>query len=827
MSKLDLRTYVVVLVQLALLSAAIHLLEIEQGGRLPAVMLLALGGFAVHALLPHRAKAPWFLLLSVGSIGLVLGTDALWLVGLGLGLFGLCHLPLNRAARGLLVLVAGIGLLLLRLGHWQTDWSARVIPVLASMFMFRVILYLQDDRAEDPDYTGWQRLSYFFMLPNVCFPLYPIVDHARYRQCYFRRPAAEIYHQGIHWMARGVLHLLLYRVVYHWVLPAPWEITDAASVLRFVVAGYALYLRISGQFHLIVGLLGLFGHDLPETHRNYFLASSFNDYWRRVNIYWKDFIEKVVFYPVFLRVRRARVPQPLVVAVLLTFVATWLLHSYQWFWLRGRFPVALPDVLFWGVLGVAVAANSVWESRRRRAPRAPDDFELRAALGLSLRTLAMFVLLSLLWSMWGSETVGRWWETMAQLRHAPAGLLFLLAFAVAAVGGGVAVQYLGSRDAVLRWRRRLAPGRNHAVSLGATLALFGFGLLPRTGAGPARLADALDVLAHERLNEQDQVAQVRGYYETLLTRQSVVGELWRTQVEEPPDWINIAESEFHEEIDGQVGYTLHPSMRGTLKNQPFRTNAHGLRDQEYSLSKPPRTYRIALLGSSYSMGSGVGDDEVYEVLVEERLNRDHAGGRYDRYEILNFAVGGYTHAHQVALYEQKVRAFEPDAVLLADHTSEGTRVVHHFAKRPFMMLTYPDPTVREIAETAGIYRGIGEQAAQAQLEPFRAPLTIALLDHLVADCRADGTIPAWLYVPLTRDDLGRREEILAIREEMARDAGMVVLSLDGAYGGRSQAELAVAPWDEHPRPSAMQLLADKLYEELLRADAELGMGLTR
>ena len=90
MSKVDLRQYVVVLTQLALLCAAIHLLEIEQGGGLPQVALLALAGFAVHALLPHRAKAPWFLAVSLAAAWLVLGNDALWLVGLGLGLFGLC-----------------------------------------------------------------------------------------------------------------------------------------------------------------------------------------------------------------------------------------------------------------------------------------------------------------------------------------------------------------------------------------------------------------------------------------------------------------------------------------------------------------------------------------------------------------------------------------------------------------------------------------------------------------------------------------------------------------------------------------------------------------
>ena len=32
--------------------------------------------------------------------------------------------------------------------------------------------------------------------------------------------------------------------------------------------------------------------------------SSFTDFWRRINIYWKDFMMKVFYYPAFFRLRR-------------------------------------------------------------------------------------------------------------------------------------------------------------------------------------------------------------------------------------------------------------------------------------------------------------------------------------------------------------------------------------------------------------------------------------------------------------------------------------------------------------------------------------------
>ena len=65
----------------------------------------------------------------------------------------------------------------------------------------------------------------------------------------------------------------------------------------------------STTFHMIVGLLHLFGFRLPETHKLYYLAHSFTELWRRINIYWTEFMMKAVFYPTYFRVKQ-RGPKP-------------------------------------------------------------------------------------------------------------------------------------------------------------------------------------------------------------------------------------------------------------------------------------------------------------------------------------------------------------------------------------------------------------------------------------------------------------------------------------------------------------------------------------
>jgi hypothetical protein len=70
---------------------------------------------------------------------------------------------------------------------------------------------------------------------------------------------------------------------------------------------------------------------LPETHNRY-LLHPVTDFWRRINIYWKIFMQKIFFPMVFALKRLAR--QAIT-------IRRWscscspALHSYQWFWLRG------------------------------------------------------------------------------------------------------------------------------------------------------------------------------------------------------------------------------------------------------------------------------------------------------------------------------------------------------------------------------------------------------------------------------------------------------------------------------------------------------------
>ena len=115
------------------------------------------------------------------------------------------------------------------------------------------------------------------MLPNACFPLFPVVDYKTFRRNYYDDDAYRIYQTGVDWMLRGVIHLLLYRLVYYHLTLAPAEVTSPELLMQYLATNFVLYLKISGLFHMIVGMLYLFGFRLPETNNRYFLAAGVTD----------------------------------------------------------------------------------------------------------------------------------------------------------------------------------------------------------------------------------------------------------------------------------------------------------------------------------------------------------------------------------------------------------------------------------------------------------------------------------------------------------------------------------------------------------------------
>jgi alginate O-acetyltransferase complex protein AlgI len=401
----DVRRFAILLVPLALLLVTFKTYGIEQ----PMFFRLAslvFGGFAVSYWLPFRFKETFFIALSLaGAYVLLSPAVATLLIAVGLALFAVIRSGLNFQWKAL-ALLGILAILCYGRATGRYPVPREFWPVFGAIFMFRMIVYLYDVKHSRQPARLNEYLSYFFLLPNYYFLLFPVVDFQTFRTSYFKRDIHLVAQQGIWWILRGTIQLLLYRLVYQAQdLFSPPKTPVPEAVVAKIILCYLLYMRVSGQFHIIAGMLHLFGYDLPETNRRYLLAHSINDFWRRANIYWKDFMVKIVYFPVYFKLRRGGDLRAQLLATLMVFVTTWFLHAYQFFWLQGNMRFALNDTLFWVILATMVLLN-VWmdHKRRKRLPQTGWKPRLQTAVKIA----ATFAFIAVLWSMWSADGLTEW-----------------------------------------------------------------------------------------------------------------------------------------------------------------------------------------------------------------------------------------------------------------------------------------------------------------------------------------------------------------------------------------------------------------------------------
>jgi hypothetical protein len=812
--------FTLVAVEFGLLVLIIRLFALEGSG-FGNLVVLAWAGFVIHHFLPLRWRMPFYVALSMGGLALVLGVKAaICVIGGGCILIGVCHLPIRLWMRiGLLVLLGGLGAAT-RLG-WVTHTQPTAWPILAALFMFRLIIYVHDLRNKAAPFSPARAGAYFFMLPNVCFPFFPVVDYKTFCSTYYNGESIQIYQRGLRWMLRGIIHLLLYRLIYQYALINPMEVTSIGGVARFMVATYLLYLHVSGQFHLIIGLMHLFGFNLPETHHLYFLAGSFTDLWRRINIYWKDFIMKIFFYPAYFRLKRFGLVAALTLATLYAFVATWALHSYQWFWLRGSLFLTWQDILFWAILSVFVVANILYEAKwGRQRSLAGSQRTVGSLVGVALRTIGTFLTITILWTLWTCESVTelRWLATAAT--HGTVGevaliLTGLAGLGVAAILWGKSTQERTEKESAATDLRPAPLSLKPALGLGLTCAgLFVLAALGRAGAlENSRAGEVLKAVQGDLLNRTDAQAQRRGYYEDLdVARRQT--EIQRQLEAPPPDWkAGAVDLERPPAVAFQRA-ELIPSARGFFAGRWVTHNRWGMRSPECDKQKAPGVVRIAWLGSSHEYGTGVDDRQSYQFLLEDKLNREP--GKHPRYEVLNFATLGQDVFQSLYFLDNKIWDFDPDVVCLSINDFLPAQNAQHLAKCIHNGWDIPFDYLREIVARAGVDSSMPQEVILVKLTPYQNEMVQHAFALFAEECRRRGVslyLPFRpLTVPLDPWALRDQEEGKRLLQGFAAELSIPVLDMCPAFDQvRNRQEVIVAPWDVHTNERGHRLLADELF----------------
>lgn len=795
-------------IQLAGLASIVWLYDVEPALHVFQLLLVSIIGFTIYVIVPIRFKPLSFFLVGLAGLVYFIGpVDAALVFGYG-SLFYLSAItvPSNRIRYILAISLTLVLILLIRTGSdWVTDHFT-AISVLGSMTIYRlwILLYNRQYQTTRPPLV--KDLAYGFLLPNMALLLFPAVDYSTWLKGYRNEHAILIYKKGVQWMVLGIFHLIIYRIVYYyWLVPLS-EVKDAHSFALHMVTNYALIIRLSGLFHTGVGVLCLFGFNLPPTFNNYFLASGFSDLWRRMNIYYRDFMVKIFYYPLYFRIRNWGMKRAMVISIMFMFAISWFIHSYQWLWFKGNFPVKWGDLIYWNTFGVLVSINTLLSLRPRTRKNASNA--LYKSLVKTAQIMGTFLMMSFLWSLWSAGTLAEWYDKLSMAANSPSSQfqpLILLIILVWLVGS--ALTWLESRIEFSRWVNPPYPSTWASVWSVAMLALL---LLCQWPMVHNAVANQWQIdpngFLQAKLTENDAERQVEGYYTDLL---------FSTNLNSP--LANLADPgrRQFQNTDAAIvmfdyrNIMMKPNASIEFKGQPFTTNQWGFRDDPYPMIPPASSIRTLLLGGSFVAGSGVGDQEIFDKLLEAELNQSTTDSIY---EFLNLGCPSYDLVDCLIQFEdEKMYKFEPDYLVFIsqgkDLYKNGKDVVTCVDKnRPV-----PYPFIQDLIDRSGIKQGMNIQDMMKAFEPFQEELLDQAYARLATRCREQNIQPLWIFWPLasmSESDLNEKDLVQSIAEKN----GFITVDLESVYSGYAPLDLQVSRQDIHPNVLAHQLIAERLKQ---------------
>jgi hypothetical protein len=276
-----------------------------------------------------------------------------------------------------------------------------------------------------------------------------------------------------------------------------------------------------------------------------------------------------------------------------------------------------------------------------------------------------------------------------------------------------------------------------------------------------------------------------------------------------------------------VYYELRPEFDGWYKGTRFTTSSAGLRDREYPESKPADTFRVAVLGSSWTMGSGVKQEEVWHSVIETELN---SRTKSLQYEFINFGVDQYGLGEIIATLENKVPAYQPDLVLIALTHYTPTVLwpdppvsyIEHPRRNPF----FNSYTLRviDLRFSLGLFTNsdtrresvIGESNFHHQMENY-----IERVETFSKTTKIPVVVTKLAYSHKWKRNIqpdAVKEPATSILNLPDNDFVFIPVLDKVLSRGYKPINLRISNWDSHPNPLAHQLIADAVLEALIEND---------
>lgn len=271
----------------------------------------------------------------------------------------------------------------------------------------------------------------------------------------------------------------------------------------------------------------------------------------------------------------------------------------------------------------------------------------------------------------------------------------------------------------------------------------------------------------------------------------------------------------------KLSFAHQPNGHAFLMGVDVQINSQGLRDYEFSLSKPAGVYRIMLLGDSTTFGWGVPLKDTTAKILERNLNAQHIPG-YDHVEVLNAGVGNYDTVQEVTYYETRGRAFHPDLVVLVYFINDPEPVP---VERKGFLVDSSYLIAFSVNRFDGVLRRIGTRpdwnryysSLYDDNRPGFQACRSALID-LASTTQRENTKLLVAILPELHQINNSYPFTAAhqkIKDVLAAEHAPVLDLIDGLRNHGQESTLWVTPLDDHPNGKANALVAAQIQDWIL------------
>ena len=266
--------------------------------------------------------------------------------------------------------------------------------------------------------------------------------------------------------------------------------------------------------------------------------------------------------------------------------------------------------------------------------------------------------------------------------------------------------------------------------------------------------------------------------------------------------------------------------RRWYRSGAVRTNNLGFRERVFSETKAPGTYRIAVIGDSFTYGNGIRQQDRYSDLLQTQLP--------PTFEVLNFGVAGANTPEHLVSAERIVPRFRPDFVLLQwyvndveDDDSTGRprsmplmpfRWLHNWLNDSSALYTVANMQWAETQAAMGFTDSYPAYLQRRFADPksHDSVLDRSLLRALIEFCRGLGVPIGIVLFPDTAGGLGADYPFAYLHDRVletcaAEGITCVDLRKDFAAVKRRQS-LWANTLDHHPSARANAIAAERILE---------------